>query len=152
MRAKEKTPQQVACDLIRKAKRQGGCLVWQGALTSKGYASFRIKGIKETAVHRFIYTAFYGEIPKGHQVHHTCLNHACIWPEHLKAKDPFAHAAAHSLLSDHDVCVIRHTYYLGRHTMREIAEHFGVHKDSIRNIIRWKRRVAAQPTGEVIPL
>lgn len=58
------------------------CWLWNGALTSRGYGSFRFNE-KSMSAHRFSYQNFKGEIPEGMLVCHTCDTPACVNPEHL---------------------------------------------------------------------
>lgn len=71
----------------RKTKRiNGGCIVWTGALDRIGYAHYN--GGKNIGVfplfHRVVYQEEIGEIPEGAYVGHTCPNHHCLNPAHLR--------------------------------------------------------------------
>lgn len=64
-----------------------GCLVWTGYRSPDGYGRFRAtRNGRSTAkmAHRIAYEHAYGEIPDGMQVDHTCLNPACVTPEHFR--------------------------------------------------------------------
>lgn len=58
-----------------------GCLVWQGALTSKGYASITINQIRYSC-HRLILKFKNGNWPIS--TDHKCRNRACLNEEHLE--------------------------------------------------------------------
>jgi hypothetical protein len=58
-----------------------GCWIWLGGLTH-GYGSMRI-GRGTDRVHRVMWLATHGEIPRGMCVLHHCDNPACCNPDHL---------------------------------------------------------------------
>jgi hypothetical protein len=59
-----------------------GCWIWQNYL-AKGYGRLMID-YKWVRAHRYAYALFLGPIDAGLEVHHGCLNRACVNPEHLK--------------------------------------------------------------------
>jgi DNA-binding transcriptional regulator YiaG len=61
-----------------------GCLVWQGAVNSRGYGCIGVGG-KSQLVHRVAYELFYGPIPEGLTLDHSCFNTRCGNPLHLEA-------------------------------------------------------------------
>lgn len=61
---------------------KGGCWKWLKS-TREGYGQLMVNKVPFTA-HRFSYTYFYGEIPKGMVVRHMCHNRLCCNPKHLK--------------------------------------------------------------------
>lgn len=66
-------------------KDERGCLIWQRALTSKGYGAVYIDG-KVRLAHRAAWRDAHGDWPPvGLVVDHRCAVKACVNPEHLEA-------------------------------------------------------------------
>jgi hypothetical protein len=65
---------------------QTGCWVWQGGCGYNGYARLR-RGDdgKPVLCHRVVYEHFFGPIPEGLVVMHTCDNRRCQNPDHLRS-------------------------------------------------------------------
>lgn len=60
------------------------CIVWTGALTTKGYGVKRV-GERLEYVHRLAYIEANGAIPDGLELDHLCRNPPCYNPDHLEA-------------------------------------------------------------------
>lgn len=77
-----------ATAIIERSKRdlKTGCIVRQTCLLKTGYSVVKVTpdGRKKMGTHRFIWTAFRGEIPAGVDVLHSCDNRACINIDHLE--------------------------------------------------------------------
>lgn len=63
----------------------GDCLIWQGAVQTKGYGSVSAgrKGATQLA-HRAIYEATFGTIPAGMTVDHICRTKLCMNVAHME--------------------------------------------------------------------
>lgn len=59
------------------------CIEFSGCKTKAGYGLQHNNG-KTRLAHRVAFENFWGEIPKGFIVMHTCDNPACIDPTHLR--------------------------------------------------------------------
>lgn len=68
--------------VLPRVEKTSTCWVWQGAVTSSGYGTLGFRG-RTLSVHVVAYQAMKGEIPKGHQIRHTCDNRLCVRPAHL---------------------------------------------------------------------
>ena len=61
-----------------------GCWLWSGSLRgSYDYGQFSLTHTKPVPAHRFSYTTYRGDIPKGMLVLHTCDVPTCVNPDHL---------------------------------------------------------------------
>src|SRR3954468_21995491 len=55
------------------------CWIWMGYKNKKGYGSLRGRG-----AHVVAWELRHGPVPEGLQLDHTCLNKACVNPDHLE--------------------------------------------------------------------
>lgn len=59
------------------------CWNWIGSTWGKGYGKYTVND-KSIAAHRFAYQDIKGDIPKGLQLDHLCMNKLCVNPDHLE--------------------------------------------------------------------
>jgi hypothetical protein len=60
-----------------------GCWLWSRGLTKAGYGQVRINQ-KQYLVHRLVYQAVRGPIPRGFELDHLCRRRQCCNPMHLE--------------------------------------------------------------------
>lgn len=63
----------------------GDCLLWTGALNSKGYGCVTDGSGRSMLAHRKAYELAFGPIPDGLEIDHLCRRITCVRPEHLEA-------------------------------------------------------------------
>jgi DNA-binding CsgD family transcriptional regulator len=139
-----------------------GCWIFMGATNEFGYGIVGAggKGVSNDRAHRVTYKHFKGEIPKGMFVCHTCDVPSCCNPEHLflgtnqdnvddmvkkkrnskPPRNPHVVGSVHPLSKLHDsqAVEIRCLYADGK-TQQNIAEIFGVARQTISKIVNNKR-------------
>lgn len=71
-------------DLFWAKVKSTDCLLWTGAVNSRGYGCFAVDGVSQLA-HRLAYEDAYGPIPDGLVIDHLCRTHNCVNPDHLEA-------------------------------------------------------------------
>lgn len=68
-----------------------GCWEWQGPHSGNGrgggYGRMSLDGAT-VAVHRVMYTLFFGYIPGRKHIDHKCRNRICVNPDHLEMVTP----------------------------------------------------------------
>lgn len=67
------------------------CWPWPSFRDKDGYG----KTTRGKGAHRRAYEVAVGPIPDGHDVHHRCLNTACVNPRHLRTALKVAHMRIH---------------------------------------------------------
>lgn len=85
----------------------GGCWLWTGTLSPKGYASFQ-HDTRNQFVHRTAYETWVGPIPEGLEIDHLCSVRNCVNPAHLEAVTHAENMARASARKTH--CVHGHEY------------------------------------------
>jgi hypothetical protein len=66
-----------------KVEKTDGCWNWTASKNENGYGSFgRADGTRYA--HRVVWEMTNGPIPSGMLIDHTCFNHACVNPSHLR--------------------------------------------------------------------
>ena len=125
---------------------EGGCWVWMGTTTVRGYGQI-ISNNRKHYAHRASYEAFIGEIPKGMHVCHACDNVYCVNPAHLflgtqkqnledmarKGRSAKGERNPMSKLNKEDVKDIKYLFSTGL-SDSEISIEFSVCRQTINNI------------------
>lgn len=73
--------------ILSRTKREGDCLIWTGPTSGTGrgggYGRMCLSG-QTVAVHRVVYTHYFGYVPGKKQIDHKCRNRLCLNPAHLE--------------------------------------------------------------------
>jgi hypothetical protein len=144
---------------LYKALEQGlpvdGCWEWPWYLTEKGYGriSLRIDGVKvNKRVHVLACEHYHGPKPTPeHQVAHApfvCTSKSCFRPDHIRWATPQentddmvlegTNANNQPSVPLHQAAFICNLYSLGKWTMQELADIYGVSYNVINKIINGK--------------
>ena len=122
-----------------------GCREWTGSFHHTGYGQIRFQRTTISA-HILAAIAFYGPVPTGREVCHTCDNKRCVNPKHLYfgtdadnvrdriERGPYLDRHYPRKLTAADVLVIRNW----KGTQQSAADHFKVSQANISNIQRRK--------------
>lgn len=100
-------------------ERHDGCWQWTGAVQSKGYGCYSVKG-RAVLAHRFVLQATGRQIPTGMQVDHLCRNTRCVNPDHLDVVTDAVNQARRGASVTH--CPVGHAY-TASNTRRNGAGH-----------------------------
>lgn len=133
--------------LLARARKEGECMFWLGALNAYGYGAVRYQG-KVIGAHRLSYILHHGEIPDGELVMHSCDNRPCINPAHLslgsiadniqdmwdKGRDHQSKLTAEQVESIRSRYIPRHP----QHGARAMAREFGVTHQAISHAVLGK--------------
>jgi hypothetical protein len=128
------------------------CWVFTGKTNRHGYGRIWHTDLgKEVAAHRYAWELFNGHLAAELDVLHTCDNPPCVRPDHLftgtqadnnrdkiaKGRQPMGTRFPWARLTEEQIPVIRAMRTKGL-LAKQIAEHFGVHEETIGYILRGK--------------
>lgn len=140
-----------------------GCWIFTGATNNFGYGIVGLgsRGQPNDRAHRITYRHFRGEIPDGMFVCHTCDVPSCCNPDHLflgtnqdnvndmikkkrnskPPRNPHVVGSVHpgAKLTEQQVLVIRDTYRKGVASQQDLANMYGVVRQTISKIVNNKR-------------
>jgi hypothetical protein len=129
------------------------CWVWTASKTRNGYGSFGARAGGERIAHRWSYHAAYGPIPAGVYVLHRCDVRACVNPGHLflgthddnmrdmdaKGRRALGERASGAKLTNAQALEILSRYARGGVSQRALAREYGVHCNTIGQLVRGRR-------------
>ncbi len=133
------------CDHVQRGE---NCWEWIGTKFTNGYGRATV-GRKSVGAHRVAWEMWYGAIPTGMYVCHSCDNRACVRLAHLFLGSPAENLAdmkakGRSLtgernpnvrLTTEQVREIRHRYRNGGITQAALAIEFGVVEGNVWNVL-----------------
>jgi len=117
-----------------------GCILFTGAVNSKGYGC-----VGEGLVHRLAWIAFHGPIPPGSELHHRCKAKLCFNVDHLECLTKAQHAAIEARpqkLDEDKVWAMLHMLSRGA-SRSEVAARFDVSKTTVTQVRHGKSWKAA---------
>lgn len=120
-----------------------GCLIWQGATSSNGYAHIR-RNRKTINCHRLVKEITSGE--SGAVAMHVCDNRNCLNPSHIEwgtqkrnIQDMVnRNRSTIAVISRSQALEIRKLYSSGSYTQKELAEKFGTSQTNVSSITMGK--------------
>lgn len=68
---------------------ESGCWQWNACIATNGYGRFGWGAGRHIPAHRYSYEKFFGNVPEGFVLDHTCNNKWCVNPNHL---EPVTHS------------------------------------------------------------
>lgn len=141
---------------VDKSAGPSNCWIWTGARYTGGYGLMFLEG-RRVLAHRFAYELLHGPVPEGMCVLHSCNVRVCVNQAHLRlgtdldnakqreadgrGKQPRGEQHGNHKLTEVQVLEIRALYAMGEWSRDRLGERFGVHPESVSNIIRnktWK--------------
>jgi hypothetical protein len=111
-----------------------GCWIWQGGQAGRGYGKRNGPKVRQVA-HRWMYERLVGPIPDGMTLDHLCLNKLYVNPQHLEVVTMTENNRRRSTnkLTQAKADEIRSL--AGTMLQRDIAERYGVYKDSVQKVL-----------------
>jgi len=143
--------------LLAQLDTSGECWLWTGACDQDGYGRMSYRGRNEK-IHRIIWMAHEGPIPKGKVVRHDCDQPNCGWREHLRLgtqrenlQDRYNRGRYYAAdgratcgtpkLTPEQVQEIRARYVPRKVSTYQLAKEYGVDQTTIYQIVsgeKWK--------------
>jgi hypothetical protein len=73
-----------AVETVRRLRKNGDCLEWDGGKDGKGYGSIHVGQNRYQRVHRYLYQLLVGPLSQGDLLLHSCDNKLCCNIDHLR--------------------------------------------------------------------
>ena len=152
--------------ILSRTRLDGNCLLWTGCVNHKGYGRVLVGG-KNCYAHRVVWSAYYGEIPKGKMICHKCDNPLCVNIKHLYLGDQNTNSAdmvrrgrakngsatvrhekhPNARLTYPEVEKIRLLYARGGVTQQELSDEFKISRGQIWRIVSGRSWYGERPNA-----
>lgn len=113
------------------------CWIWMRATVGeRAHGQVRVKG-KNTVAHRAVWEERIGPWPDDLQADHLCRVRLCVNPEHIEPVTGSVNQrrGMNAKLTAEDHLELQRLYTDG-HSIRELARHFGVNRDTIKRHLK----------------
>lgn len=134
--------------LVRLPRDANGCWEWLAGVNSSAGCAVKTIDRKTVPAARWMWATLFGIVPAGLVISHACGNKLCVNPAHLRCTTQAdANRASHTVtLTPGDVHHIRKARK-GKlpQTAKLLAQQYGTHVNTIRDIWRGHSWQAAQP-------
>lgn len=136
---------------MKKVEITDSCWLWKAALTQDGYGAFWWDG-KTLPAHRYAWSFYNGDIPKGMVICHKCDVMSCANPDHLflgtvqdnhadmvkKRRNASGEKSGKAKLTSTQIIEMREKYKNSTHSCTELSKEYGITRENVYYIVHYK--------------